>query len=483
MVQASVKHPGKANAPAYETKQKSFFFTVAFSADEMIAYLTIKPTDIEEDFDFTCEELEKIIKDAGVVHGISRPRLEKLATTDLVLNKPVEVARGTAPGPGIDATFELYFETSSNKTPAVGEDGYIDYKNLNLIANATKGQPLAKKNPPMVGEPGIGVTGKEVPGKPGKDKALPKGKNTEISPDDPNILIAVKSGAVTYSNSLVSIDDVYTLNSDVDTSTGNIDFVGSLKISGDVKAGFTVKAGGNIEIGKNIEDAVVISEGSVVASGGFVGSGNGSIIAKQDVFVKYVENQKIRAGNDVHIGGGAMNAVIVADNAVVLQGRKAVIVGGSITACNLIETGTIGSEFGTPTLVRVGFNQKIINELNEIETEVKRLESDGKRIKEAMYSLVRLEMDNRLNDKQKVALAQIREHQQEIPNQLQKFNNRKEELQNQLNENKKAKIIVRERVYPGTTVQIGLLKKDVNIILKNCSFKVSHDQITFYTNT
>lgn len=482
MVQVNQKAVEKKVNIALEVKKKEYIFIVSISSDQMQGFLTIKPTDIDADFNFSDDELEQILKDAGIVNGINHKMLQKLTGTDLVLNKPVEVARGSNPGPGIDASFEYFFETSNDKTPVVGDDGLIDYKNLNLINNATKDQPLVKKILPAPGEPGIGVTGKEVQGKPGKDKALPKGKNTEISPDNPDILIASKDGSVCLISNLVVVDDVYTINSDVDTASGNIDFVGSMKISGNIKSGFKVKAGGNIEIGKNIEDADVISGGSVLASGGCVGSGKGIIKAQEDVFVKYVENQKIEAGNDVNIGGGAMNADIMAGNAIMLQGRKAVIVGGSATACNLIEVGTIGSELGTPTLVRVGYNQKIIDELNKLEEEIERLEKDSKKIKEAMYSMVRLELDNKLNQSQKEALEQIRAHQKEIPNQLEVLEEQRNELHRQLNENKNAKIVVKEYVYPGTTVQIGLLKKDINKAIKNCTFKISHDQITFFSN-
>lgn len=471
MSQAAQTQPSKSSV-----QKGQFKFNVSLSKEDMVAHLIIEPQSKDEACSITIDELVQILNESSVVYGINREQLGKIAN-DALLNKAVEVARGKPPGKGRDAGFELLFETAGSKAPAVGDDGYIDYKSLNLISNATKGQPLAKKIAPGMGEPGMTVKGKELPGEVGKDRALPKGKNTDVSPDNPDLLIATQDGAITFANNLVSIDNVYKISSDVDMSTGNIDFVGSLKISGMVKAGFKVKAAGNIEIGKNIEDAEIISGGTIVAAGGFVGSGHGVIEAAEDVFVKYVENQNIKAGHDVNIGGGCMNANVMAGNAVILKGAKSIIVGGSVTALNVIEANVVGSEFGTPTLIRVGYNQTLITELKDVEKELQRLHEDGEKIHKAMYSLVRLELDGRLSMAQRNALMQLKEQQVEIPRRCDALTLRKNEIVTKLNENKKAKIIVKQTVYPGTIIQIGILKRELDKVINGCTFGASHDKI------
>ncbi len=472
MVQAATQARPKVKS----VDHKSCKFTVNVSNDEMVAHLKIEPSNKDQAISFTKDEIIQVLNSMGIVAGINEEQLEKFGSDELSA-KAVEVAKGIPPQKGKDASFELLFETASSKAPAVGDDGYIDYKNLNLINNATKGQPLAKKIPAKKGAPGSTVTGKPVEGLLGKDRALPKGKNTDISPDNPDLLIATKDGSITYTSNLISIDDTYKVNSDVDMSVGNLDFVGSIKIAGMVCAGFNIKAAGNIEIGKNIEDCEIISGGSVVANGGFVGSSKGIIKAKEDVFVKYVENQNILAGHDVNIGGSAMNATISAGNAVVVSGNKAVIVGGTVTAFNLVEAGVIGSEMGTPTTVRVGYNKSLIKEYREIEKEIERLKADGEKIHKAMYTLVRLEIDGKLNEGQKQALAKLKEQQTVIPEQLEKLEMRKNEITTKLNENKKAKIVVRRTVYPGTTICIGMLKREIDKVISGCTFGISHDQI------
>jgi uncharacterized protein (DUF342 family) len=477
MEQTAVKKP-----PVVEVENNGFKFKALMSADLMIAHLYIEQIDQERIWDVSTQELSDFLKNAGIVYGIKEDVLEKLLT-EPVFNRNIEIARGNAPGKGIDSESEMLFELAGDKAPVVGDDGYIDYKNLSLINNAVAGQPLAKKIPATVGPPGVTVTGQEIPGKMGKDKALPKGANTVVSEENPDLLIAAKDGAITFSNNLVSIDNVYKINSDVDTATGNIDFVGSLQITGEVKAGFQVKAAGNIEIGKNIEDAQIISGGSVVAKGGFVGSGKGLIKATEDVFVKYVENQEIIAGNDVNVGGEAMNSKIVAKNAVILKGQKAVIVGGIVSAGKLIEASIIGSQFGTPTIVRAGFNTELMDELNKIETEINRLDSDNERIKKALYTLVRLELDNKLGAAQKAAMKQLKDQQVEIPNHIEQLQKHRKELIAKISENKKAKIEVKNMTYPGTIIQIGMLKREINKMIGHCTFGVSNDKIVIMSHS
>jgi len=476
MEQTAAKKP-----PAVEVENNGFKFKALISADLMIAHLYIEQIDKDHVWDLCTKDLIDFLNNAGIIYGINNDVLEKLST-EPIFGKNIEIARGDALGKGNDSGFELLFELASDKAPVVGDDGYIDYKNLNLISNAVAGQPLAKKIPAAAGSPGITVTGQKVPGKMGKDKALPKGANTVISEENPDLLIAVKDGAITFSNNLISIDSVYKINSDVDTATGNIDFVGSLQISGDVKSGFQVKAAGNIEIGKNIEDAQIISGGTVVAKGGFVGSGKGIIKAVEDVFVKYVENQEVNAGNDVNIGGEAMNSKIIAKNAVILKGQKAVIVGGCVSAGKLIEASIIGSEFGTPTIVRAGYNTELMDELNKVDTEINRLNIDNERIKKALYTLVRLELDNKLSEAQKAPMKQLKDQQVEIPNHIKQLEKHKEELVAKLNENKKAKIEVKDTIYPGTTVQIGMLKREINKVLNRCTFGASRDKIVIMSH-
>jgi uncharacterized protein len=460
----------------FSIEERGFQFLVDTSADSMLASLTITASDNQAIFNFKPEELKNILNQAGIIAGIKEDQLQNLAQSP-ALNKKIEVARGKQPDKGIDAGFELLFDPKSNKAPAVGADGHIDYKNLNLITNAKIGQPLARKKPAAAGAAGFTVTGEEIPSQIGKDHALPKGKNTDISPDDPDLLVASENGSVQFVNNIVIVEKDYKLLKDVDIATGNIKFVGNLQITGTVKSGFSVLVDGNLSISKNVEDSIISSGGSVTIEGGFINSGNGYIRATEDVAIRFIENGKVEAGHDINIGGEVINSNISAGNAIFVKGKKAVILGGQTAAYNLIETDSIGSDMGTKTLVRVGYNPEILREYQHIDSEIKRLKSDTERIKQALYSLVRLEMDSKLSPDQQEMVTKLKACRDAIPGQIEELEQQKAELLKKLEENKGAKIVVRGTAFHGTVIQIGMLKKELNQDVTNCAFMVDRDQI------
>ncbi|OQX92730.1 MAG: hypothetical protein B6D58_01465 [candidate division Zixibacteria bacterium 4484_95] len=463
-------------------KQDGYQFKIFFWHNLMIAHLTIEQIDHYAVFKFTIEDLIEILKKAGIVYGIRKEQLEKVIN-NTILNKSIEVARGTFPERGKDADIEFLFDTTKSKTPVVQNDGYIDYKNLNIIRNAVVGQPLAKKVHAVRGKSGITVTGEKVEGLMGRDRALPKGKNTYISSDNPDLLVSTIDGAITFNDNVVSVERNYKLRSDVDTSTGNIEFVGNLHISGSVRAGFRIKVDGDVEIDKNIEDAEVISGGSVVAKGGFIGSGKGLIKAKNDVFIKYIGNQRIVAGNNVKIIDEAMNAQVEAGNAVYLKGEGSIIVGGQVSACNLVDVNSIGSEMGIRTLVRVGYDKILMEKYTNVKTEVNSLQNDKAKIGKEVKTLLGLKKDDELNEEQRLLLLQLKKKQAEISKKIEEMEGKGNELLTEIQENKIAKIVVRGNIYPGTTIQIGILKKEIPQELKNMTFQIYQGRIISISNT
>ncbi len=476
MVQTTQQKPGSKII-----SEKDWKFEIDISADKLTAHLTITKPEGDADFAFSADELVAILNRAGVTHGIKSDQIAKIFKEE-IFGRRVEIARGRPPSRGKDADFELLFQKEINRSPVVGPDGLIDYKNLGIIRNAKKGQQLARKVPPTIGEVGITVDGEEIPGLPGRDRALPKGKNTDVSPDDPDILIALDDGAIQFNNNIVSVEKIYKILNDVDISTGNINYVGTLQIGGGVKAGFKVMAEGDIEIEKNIEDAEVVSGGSIVVKGGFVGSGSGFIKAKNDLIIRFIENGNVEVGNDIHISGQVLNSNVFAGNAIILKGAKTIILGGQVGAFNLIETDIIGSVLGTKTVVRVGFNPAMIKEFQHLENECKRLRSDQDRIKQAIYSLTKLEIDGKLNKAQAESLAQLKAVRDELPKQIEEIDAQKSALLSKMNDHKKAKIVVRGTAYHGTIIQIGLLKKELIQDVSRCTFKSDGNQIVMLTH-
>jgi len=347
---------------------------------------------------------------------------------------------------------------------------------MDFLLNAEAGQVLVKKILPKEGIPGKSIRGNSIPAKPGKDKKVPVGANTELS-EDGLTLIATKAGTIVYTGSTVSIQPVTTISSHIDLSTGNINCNGSLKIGQDIKSGMQVKIRGDLEVGGNIEDAEVICEGNVTVKGGFVGRGDGVIKAQGNVTVKYISNQTINCGGNVLIGGESINAKVFAGNQITTIGIKGKIVGGMLTARKLIQAVELGADAGTNTVLKVAYDKKLIKRAHEITNEIERLESDGKRVKAALVDLYRLKMDNKLPPAKVAVFDQLEAFKKNLPAQLKELEIEQKKNEIRMKDYKDARIIAEKNIYPGVQIHIGTQVREVDSARGSMLFELYSDSI------
>ena len=239
---------------------------VSLENDDLEAYLRVPFMGEESTVKSTLsvDHARTALKAKGVVYGVSESELERIFRESL-FDEDILVASGIPPKHGEDARIEFYFETERDFKPKEDENGRIDYHEVSVLVNINKGDQLCRRLPPTVGKPGKSVTDKEIPPMAGKDLVIPQGPNTELSPKDPDLLVASCDGCVSINSSkLVEIKPKLEIKGDVDYSTGNIKFVGSLAIAGDVKAGFKVNVTGDLQVDGVVEDAEIEVAGNAL---------------------------------------------------------------------------------------------------------------------------------------------------------------------------------------------------------------------------
>jgi uncharacterized protein len=407
----------------------------------------------------TLERLLGLLADAGVNFGIMKDAIEGLIENPII-GEQVLIAKGTPPTPGKDAQLEFLFDTVAKREPKVDAQGRIDYKNLSYLQSAQAGQVLVRKTPPEPGVPGKSVLGKDIVPKSGRDRAIVRGANTHTAPDGLTLMASI-DGTIIFKGGSVSVQPSQSIPGSVDSSTGNITCQGSLKVIKNVCSEFKIVASGDLEVGGNIEDATLEIGGNVLVRGGFFGSGKGTIVAGGDVTIKYAENQKIRAGGSVYVGGEVMNCDIYAGEMVVVQGKMGRIAGGSVAAKHSVRAAKIGNEASVPTHIHVAFDMKLMDRLRWITKELERLSSDEKRVKGALVALYRLEMNGQLPPDKKEVLLQFKEFMTQLPAQKDSLTNEFEDLKQKMQELSGARVIAEEEVYAGTVVHFGPVYKEV----------------------
>lgn len=406
----------------------------------------------------------------NIISGIQTSELQDHFMSDGVWCKDLLVARGKEPRQGKDAEIEYFFNTDLRAHPTVLEDGSVDFFNLNVINHCQKGEMLARIIPEDEGEYGMNIMGGRIKPKEVKRAALKFGKNIELSEDHLSISSQV-DGHVMLVDGEVFVSDVYTVEN-VDTSTGNIEFNGSVQINGNVASNFTVRANGNVIINGVVEAAYIFATGNIIIARGMNGMSKGTLHAGGNIVAKFIESADIVAENGYVNTGSILHSKVTAGDEIVVNGKRGFVTGGHVKAGNKISAKTIGASMGSTTIVEVGTNFKLKEQYIELQKEVGELVKSIRNIQPVLTNFaekhargVQFKPDQLLYIKE--AAKQI-ETEKKI---LAKKNQELQELQRLVDVKKRAVVEVTGEVYPGTTITISDVSMIVQSSYKYCRFE------------
>ena len=467
----------EADRQFYEIGCLKSKYEIEISSDEMTAYVRINIPQDELDSNLSKVQTELIaqLQENGIRTGI----LADALNLDLVSNKKILIAKGVEPIPGEDAICK-YYELSKREAN-VDDSGNSDHYELNLIDNIKKGDWLGERTLPTAGVDGLTVKGEKIPARYGRDTVLKYDRQTvdEIQKDDRFVLIAKLNGAVNFVNGKIKVDNHLIIGGNVDFSTGNINFDGSVTIQGTVMDKFTVTATGDIEIkGKEGIGAVGKIEsttGSVYVSGGINGKNEALVVAKRDIFVKYANECKLIAGNTVNIDKYAFDSNIKADK-IFLDPKKGKIVGGEIHAKHKIVSGAIGNIQERQTIVNVeGFVRGNIKaELDSMQIKIDSLVTNINRMKRKLEIFE--ENLNKLDERAKNTYFALLQNNHAQIDELATLSLQLEKYEDTLRTRGEGEIQIHQAVYPKTLMKLKTLQKQVAECMK-CSFYVKDNEI------
>jgi uncharacterized protein (DUF342 family) len=333
------------------------------------AAVTVKPHALEASIrikapqnggaDLSYPMLKIFLAKNRVIFGIDEATLKSLGEKP-VYDIDFVIARGVPSENGIDARLEYHVETHRQIKPKEKEDGSVDFKDLGTIQDIKKGELLCEKIAAIPGKPGTDVRGVPIPGRDGKDIALPEGKNTVASEDKLKLFSAV-DGHVTFLGGKISILNTFVVEGNVSVETGNIDFSGNVVVRGDVTQGYSIKAAGDVTVEGVVEAAKITIGGDLVIRGGFLGGENGLLDVSGNAICRFIEGgQAVIKGNleTTYI----MNAVVKCSGEVNLTG-KGLIRGGYVSARTSVTANFLGSPKASSanTVIEIG-NDPFIGE-------------------------------------------------------------------------------------------------------------------------
>jgi len=279
-----------------------------------------------------------------IVNALTELRIQDIlvsviqdALKDGATDKPLLIAKGLPPTKGKDASFIYRFGSYP-------EDREID---------VFPGQLLAVKRPPTIGKSGIKVTGEIIPPLHGRDITITSGRNTFITNDGISVF-ALEKGKVHWKGNSIFVDEMLEVSGDVDNTTGDISFKGTVIVAGEVKDGFTIKTDGDINIDGNVGACTLESAGDIIIKGSVHGKGAAQIYAEGKISVHSICEADIQAKRDVIVEKSIENSTVFARNIHIDNGF---IYGGEITALSGIiakRIGMTGSEVVTDIHLKEG---------------------------------------------------------------------------------------------------------------------------------
>jgi len=423
-------------------------------------------------------------KSHGVVVELDVAAIDK---TLLEGGTNVRVGYGRAPVSGADGHVEILVDNMKKRSPHLDENGLADFRDLGEIVMVKSGEPLMRIVDPTEGVPGLTVTGKEIPVKPGKKASFPPGlEGVMVDPADPHLLVAAISGCPIVGKNGVTVEAIYRVEN-VDMHTGNITYDGGVHVAGDVHAGMTVKATGDIVIEGTVEDALLEAGGDVSVKCGIMGSeGDDDATGKKihatikcggSCTVKFAQDAHIFAGNGIFVHEAAIQSELTAAHQIIVGdkgSRKGELIGGIARATMLVRAHNIGSDDHPRTVVIAGNDKDLYERL--------RLCNEKHRIADNKFADVLMLLGSAKKNPGKYSaealveaeadrvrfLAEIAEHTAESL-----------QLKKEIDLAQQAQVVAEKRIFAGAEIRLGQKHYEANQDREGGVFKLDKGELVF----
>lgn len=436
---------------------------IVISEDKMTAKMKLQLDNSGRQW--TVGELKDLIVSKNVKTGVMESVI-----LDVIQNEMygiyIEIAKGKPSVNGKDGYYIYHVQQPEEQNaPKELEDGSVEYVKTTNHTVVEAGDLLAEYVPATNGEYGFAVDASMLPPKRGKD--LPKLKGKGFYHEDGKYY-ASSHGMVEITERGFRITNLLEVNGDVDINYGHIDFDGDVNIRGDVKSGMMVKAAGNIEIKGHVGNCLIEAGKNIVVHNGMQGKFSGKLIAGGDIECKFFENSQAVAKGNI-IVRSVMNSQLEAEGKVTVEGKDAVVLGGSVHAVQGMELSEAGNDTELETLLVAGAlpdtlrrNIELAELIKKVEGEVDLLERSAKVLERMAKTNVTKETNNR---RMKIIQAKIIKSTE-----LKEYQKEKLRSETLINSGKNANVAVQKVIYPGCRVEIAGVGIEVKQELKHVKF-------------
>ena len=454
-----VKSPGLLEYQAlrlgvvqFESDALSVKSGIKVSEDNLKATMSLlRPEIAGNKGDIKLHHVMTTLNEYGVVYGIKTDAIklildninkEKKSKVDLL------VAEGVPAKDGVDARVE--FDKELSVGGKILPNGKIDYQEKSYPWNVKVNDVIGKLIPPIRSEDGRNVRGDDLIANQLKDT---EPELEGVVKESDGTLRVTEDGILLVNGINFKVSDSLELDGDVCHKTGNINSDKTVNVKGYVGAGFVLESKGDAIIQENVEDATVSADGGVVIKSGIRGT-HSKIIAGENITAAFAENAELNAKGDIIITNSLINCNTVCQGIVQVgngKSGKSTLVGDVTQAIKGLDVAILGSDSFNKTIKEVGAGNNSYMRLKEIVDDIlniKKAITDVKKLHEHCCK------NPRSQKEQNALLLKLNGTLEQKNKEYNDLLEEKEELAQLMETSKDAKVIVRNRVYPGVTIRI-----------------------------
>jgi uncharacterized protein (DUF342 family) len=262
-----------------------------------------------------------------------------------------------------------------------------------------------------------------------------------------------------------------------------------VQINGSVLPGFSVRAKGAIIIEKNVDDSYIHADGDVTVKMGIAGKGSSKVISGGRVTARYLLNANVEANDEITIEDSIINSNVFSNNKITVVAKHGKIIGGKATALYEIIVNVSGAINETETSLNVGRNLFIEKELEILQKDISNwravIAEIMRKLKvnfgEAVFENPKEYISRLPSMKKKSCLLLLKELSNSNKELKQLVENSKE-VQNKLRLEREPVIIIKNKAYPGTLINIKKSIKKIDSVIDNVKYyEDSNEKIIRFT--
>ena len=430
------------------------------SGNKMFAYCTVYPPKKGGSL-LTEKDVLTGLENQGIIKGILTAEL-KIHIEKGLFGQKFLIARGKDMERGRDAYLKYHFNAGKEINFIEKSNGSVDFKEMNLIETTNKGTLLAEKFEPTSGIDGYDIFGKVIKADPGKDLIIKNSYNTYLDAGKQKVYAAKDGEPVLTESNEIAVNEICTINGDVNYSTGNINFIGTVIIEGRVEDNFTIAAKGDIIIKGNVGKSFLEADGNIVIDGGIVGKNEGIIKSGKSVYARFIESANVYARQNIICRKMIMHSQIAAGIQVRVMsgGERGALIGGVTRAGESVTVNELGAIGAAITTVEVGTPPETIEKLSELDAKKQEIEKKLEKINLGIQTIEKRGQTQELSTNEKAQLMQLQSMYKSVSEKLNTTKFEAIQLKRNSQINTRAKIQVYDKLFANVHTFFGGLQRN-----------------------